>query len=476
VAVLLVIGLEAAQGQADGATYTVCASGCTWSSVSQVNNAALRPGDTVLFAGGETFPGVLAPALSGTPSQPITYSSYGAGAADLPNGIYLANVSNLVLDRLLVDGGDWHALSHDRGIVTAAAPVAKGKKRPKPSGTSGIVVQDCVFRNVSQAILAMNPGDRNWVVRDNLMQDTGDSAVLVFDVRKSGAIGGSGWLFERNRILDTGLDYATLRYPLHGIYSIGSNMTFRDNVISGFENSGISLRSHDNVVEGNTISNGLIGVSFSPYDRQGGTTRIAYNTISGLHANGTAVQPYGIVVYRNSSFQKANPESFVVVNNTVADADGGIRVVDAQGRVTVRNNLVALDSTGNPVLQLDAIEPGWSEANDLWFRPGGGALWTVRFQSYPSLAGYQQGSGLGNGDLAADPELDPSLGLAAGSPAIDAGTASVPGVVYTPACDGAPYDYCGSAPDLGAHESTQPAIGARDYARSPAAWWASEKQ
>ena len=129
-----------------------------------------------------------------------------------------------------------------------------------------------------------------------------------------------------NEILDTGLDCAGLGYPVHGIYAIGANVTVRSNVVRGFQNSGVSLCARGAVVEGNAISVGPIGVSFAPYDASGTTTRIAYNRITGIRAGADSPPPYGVVIYSESLYRNANPESFAIASNTIADAEAGIRV------------------------------------------------------------------------------------------------------------------------------------------------------
>jgi hypothetical protein len=415
-----------------GAVYTVCAGGCTWSTIAEVNAAPLKPGDSVLFRPGETFPGLLEPTRSGKTSKPIVYGSSVGGQASLPDGIALRSVSNLVFQDLLVDGGDWSVAARRYGVIT----------RPKPSsGATSITIRRCTFRNVLQAILSMNPGDSNWRIEDSLLERTGDSAVLIHDESTPGGLGGSDWTFVGNRILDSGLAEAELGYALHGIYAISRNLVVRGNVIRGFETSGVSLRALGGVVEGNTISNGPIGITFAPYDSVGLLTTIAYNRIS---------TGQGIAIYRNSGYRSVNPESFQILSNTIVDASEGIRVVGAVS-ATIRNNTVVLRPDGNPVLQLDPDLKAADEANNLWYRPGG-ASWSYRYTAYYTLSAYQAASRLGGDDRVGDPQLDPTtLEPAATSPVVDAG-AKKAGVKYTRACDGGLYHFCGTAPELGAVE------------------------
>jgi hypothetical protein len=57
-----------------------------WLSIAKVNAAATLPDGEVLFNGGDTFAGTLAPTRSGTPGHPITYGSYGTGARPVIDG------------------------------------------------------------------------------------------------------------------------------------------------------------------------------------------------------------------------------------------------------------------------------------------------------------------------------------------------------------------------------------------------------
>jgi hypothetical protein len=146
----------------------------------------------------------------------------------------------------------------------------------------------------------------------------------------------------------------------------------------------------------------------------------------------------------------------VIANNTLISTGSalGLRVVGTSGFLHVGNNVVV--TAGGLPLQLDARPGGgFSESNDLFFSPAGtrlGFLGAV----YTTLFDYQAASGAGQADVAADPLLDPSGAPAAGSPAIDAGTAGIDATLsYVGDCSGALYHYCGPAPDLGAVESGQ---------------------
>src|ERR687890_1918664 len=77
------------------ATYYISASGndanagtsiaTPWRSIARVNSSTFKPGDKILFEGGQTFQGGiwLGKATQGTAAQPIVVGSYGTSRADI---------------------------------------------------------------------------------------------------------------------------------------------------------------------------------------------------------------------------------------------------------------------------------------------------------------------------------------------------------------------------------------------------------
>src|SRR5262249_37352096 len=59
-----------------------------WRTLARVNGRAFEPGDRIRLEGGQTFSGGLAfgPESGGTPAEPVTVESYGAGRAPLDAG------------------------------------------------------------------------------------------------------------------------------------------------------------------------------------------------------------------------------------------------------------------------------------------------------------------------------------------------------------------------------------------------------
>src|SRR5919204_2943778 len=162
-----------------------------WASVAKVNASAFAPGDEVLFAGGKAFGGALAPVSSGSPGVPITFGSYGTGQANLRNGITLSSKSWITLDNLDVDTGDWHTAGSTRGVTSSDSG----------TGSKNITVQNCSFRNVALGLMLANHADQFWTVRNNLIQYTRDSGILIFDPGSTNGLGGDSLVFADNTIL-----------------------------------------------------------------------------------------------------------------------------------------------------------------------------------------------------------------------------------------------------------------------------------
>jgi len=91
-AVILVLAL-CMSSVVQGTTYYVSPSGndnaagtspsTAWATTNKVNSTTFSPGDSILFEGGETFQGGLVFTSGGTPTSPITLSSYGSGRATI---------------------------------------------------------------------------------------------------------------------------------------------------------------------------------------------------------------------------------------------------------------------------------------------------------------------------------------------------------------------------------------------------------
>lgn len=79
-----------------------------WRTVAKVNRQVLKPGDKILFAGGEVFAGnvVISEKSQTRPGQPITIGSFGPGRATIRvsagNGVLVRNLGDIVVQDLVV--------------------------------------------------------------------------------------------------------------------------------------------------------------------------------------------------------------------------------------------------------------------------------------------------------------------------------------------------------------------------------------
>ncbi len=385
-----------------------------WRTLAQVDSARLLPGDRVHLQAGARFDEPLAPyaGMAGTSSAPITFDSYGSGHATLDAGIYLNSVSNLVFDRLDVT-------STRKGVFSSAGG----------TGVRGIKLSNLTISNVPLAgISSNNRSDSSWIIDGVTITHTGDSGIYFV---------GSNFTISRSHIVDTGTN-ASVGYPRHGIYAAGPAPTILNNIIEQSSTSGISLRYQDSLVQGNRIRGAARGVSFEEQADVAGRTRILFNTISD-------VSDSGIVVARPAI------ESFVVADNTIERVRTYGMYFQTVSNLTITNNIVDTGSGTASLLSVRRPTRSFSEHNNLWNHGSRRAFyWNGVARDFNA---YRRASGAGLADRFGDPKLGADLTPKAGSPAVDSGSTKVDSALtYRGSCDGIVFHYCGTAPDLGAHE------------------------
>jgi hypothetical protein len=88
-----------------------------WQTITKVNAATLLPGNSVLFQGGQSFSGAIVSPSAGTPSNPITFGSYGGGRATISsgtsNGFSSTNQNGIIVRDLSFSG----SASTNHGIL-----------------------------------------------------------------------------------------------------------------------------------------------------------------------------------------------------------------------------------------------------------------------------------------------------------------------------------------------------------------------
>jgi hypothetical protein len=232
-----------------------------WRTIHRVNNARLQPGDVVLFQAKATFSdSTLTPGASGVDGDPISFGSYGSGEATISNAdgaVWFSGRDYLTFQNLRLTTGNAD------GVIFAGS---SGKS------THITLKESILFDSNYAAINQPGSDDASWTIRDNVISHVGDSGMIL---------AGSHDLVRGNTIKDVGWNPA-LDYGKHGIYAKGVSVRIVANRISGFPNgNGISLRSRDALVSGNTISDGPMAIAFFPEDSQVGTS-----VVSGNHARG----------------------------------------------------------------------------------------------------------------------------------------------------------------------------------------------
>ncbi len=389
-----------------------------WRSIARVNSVALRPGDTVLFEGGQTFSdATLNPPSSGEGDAPITFGSYGRGRATIANSdgaVEFAGKDYLVFENLrMTTEGSSH------GILAGS-----------PSAASvGITIRNSVFENTASfGVNIPAPGDTDWQVQGNTFTHIGDSAVISLGART---------VVSGNRISDIG--WSGLSYATHGVYAKGPDQVISANDISGVPNGqAVSIRFHGIRVFDNAIHDTPYAVGFFDNDTASppqGTSYVYKNRVWNLTGwffyYAGELDPSG----------NAPSVSFVVAGNTVSHVDASESVNVSESRdadVTFANNVV----TGSYGSAFRAVADRTSEHHNLWH----GASSNV-----PN----------GVGDLQREPGLSsaPEFVPLTGSIVVDGGSASGVGLAYAPTCDGSVLSYCGAAPDIGATESAPATAG-----------------
>jgi hypothetical protein len=387
-----------------------------WRTVGRANQAQLQPGDNVLFQGGQPFTDAsLEPPASGTQAGPIRYASYGSGRPVL-NGVWVPpGEHDLVFENLELDGAG------ARANLFGSAGSGSGVYRVTLRGS---------YVHDSSALGLVSPlaADHDWTIDGNTFQHLGDSGLVIL---------GSGDQVTGNTIADVGWNTA-ITYSKHGIYAKAPDLTIAGNDISLVRDptgQAISLRFHGAKVYGNSIHDTADAIDFFDDDTAPapqGTSYVYDNRFWNISGAG---------FYYDAPAGSAPSVNFVIASNTFLFSGAPVAVNVGAGLATatvaLANNIFSGTFTHGLLGSATT-----SEQYDLW---NGGT------SDIPA----NQGDVYRAPNLAGPPALEPS----SSSPGIDAGRTAIPGLSYTPACDGAPLHFCGNAPDLGSIEWPGSATG-----------------
>jgi hypothetical protein len=449
-------------GLGSGTVYYVSPSGsdsspgtspcAPWQSMAKVDSFGPKPGDTIAFEGAQTFTASLSPwaGVQGNSSQPIYFTSYSRGQANLAGGIYLNSVDYLTFSNLNITN------SGGAGIGTGGSG----------SGASNIVVSaNTISSSYSGGIGGYgiglrNPLDSQWTITGDTISSTADSGVFSE---------GTGVTIENDALTSNGIGpYCGTgigHNECHAIYAKGPDTIVIGNTISNPQDVGVSLRYQNDVVQANTVSGGQKGIAFSSETTTPGTTHILGNTVSGQ--SDTGIETY--------SGTRPLYESFVIADNTVYDpVNYGLYLMSGPNSGTsqtlaLANNLVQIGSATRGYLNLASpfgyTKSTYTEHYDLFYGAGNSTPYYVggSARTWKAYSNWFGAGSEGHADITkSDPRLNTTtFALGTGSPAIGAGTATVPGITYSyaSACPISPsttllqWSYCGTAagPNLGSH-------------------------
>jgi hypothetical protein len=340
-----------------------------WRSVERVNRALLRPGDSVLFAGGEVFgDSTLQPSSSGAPGAPVTFGSYGRGLSTIANS---AGAVSLIAR---------HDLSFVRlrlSTNSSSATIVSGEWR-NPS--QRILIDRCRIENTRGiGVFSAAVGDAKWTIRRSLLEHIGDSGVIVL---------GHDVSVERSSIVDTGWNTA-IAWGKHGIYAKGPSIRVVGNRIAGFSGSGVTVRFRNAIIRGNVIRGGTAGISYFRNDPSaGGTSRFENNTIGDVTAAGIFV----------SEADDAGPtnESFAVSGNRIDGPRGSVAldIRATSGRVALSANTIS--GAGTPVFWAFAADLSRYQEYGNRFCHEPSVVWNGTWMSFSA---YRAASGKGAHDV-----------------------------------------------------------------------------
>lgn len=339
-----------------------------WRTIERVNRAELRPGDRVLFAGGDVFAdATLQPSSSGTPGAPVTFGSFGRG---------LATIANKMGAVSLIARHDLRFVRLRLTSNSSPATIVSGEWR-NPS--QRILIDRCrIFDSRGIGVFSPAVGDANWTIRRSTLAHIGDSGIIVL---------GHDITVETTRIVDTGWNMA-ITWGKHGIYAKGPSIRVVGNRISAFSGSGVTVRYRDALVSGNVIRGGTAGISYFRNDPGGGgTSRFEKNVITDYRAAGIFV----------SETDDAGPtnESFIVRGNRISGSRGtlALDMRATTGRIVVSGNRIG--GAGAPVFWAYASDLSRYQEHGNEFCRTPSVVWNGTWMSFSA---YRAASGKGAGD------------------------------------------------------------------------------
>jgi len=385
---------------------------------------ANQPGDNVFIRAG-TYSTLGSSWSSGTASSPITIAAYNnetvtirptnAPGLSMPS----VNVSWIRIAGIIFDGVN---APTSNGIALCC--YGAGNARPTNIVFDGIEV-------------------KNFLNGNGLELFTDDITVINSTIHNNG--------------------YCTGGCPTgqpHGFYITGQRNVIRNNEI--FDNGGYGVHMYRGSATGVTNDDSEISNNRIYNNGKGSSLGGAGGSGIVVEGNWRADDPKkGFRVFGNEIYGNGKVQSFgwgiqiyngsvgaLVYNNTIYDNFfNGIHALGAAENAVIRNNIVS--SNGSSPILIDSTTVNIVRSHNLCFKSG---------NTYgASDCGNSTNAILNQNPLLTDPGSGNFI-LQQGSPAIDAGTASIGPLTTIPPCAGSATTNCynGSSPDIGAKESGVP--------------------
>jgi len=308
---------------ARGTTYYVDATGGNdsnpgtaadnaWKTIAKVNGYAFSPGESILFKKGESWSETLTIPSSGSAGYPITFSSYGTGAAPV-----------ISADNTRYTAVNINSKSH----ITVSNLDIKGAKRG--------------FWYSANILIAGNTVDdaKNIIIDDVTVKD-GANGIRILAGRDIKIINS---VFGTTTEIDTsqGGDGIYISSNADGVYPV--NVTLDGNTFNGvFGRTPIAIVGADNLmITNNTVTtqNDVLGHR-SLIDLEPNATQHVYNIWIG---NNTMISNVGINNYAISVTAASSTPSYIdnvyIYNNSISVKDGtGVSVGALTGVVNIYGN------------------------------------------------------------------------------------------------------------------------------------------
>ncbi|MFM0337442.1 right-handed parallel beta-helix repeat-containing protein [Paraburkholderia fungorum] len=394
IATVAVCNLAAWCGSSYAATYYVSSIGndanngtsanTPWLTLAQVNRGAFNPGDQILFRCGDTFSGQLLVSRSGSPGNPITFSSYnpGPGACTLPVLAGATGQAKMLQSAVLVQDQDnlvftnLHISNNNTGIAGAGT-----------TNIFGIRVANTGLRNLSyyrfQNLLVDQVTNYAWNTTLDAIYTAGIGVVDTSSQYQISDIVVSGSTFTNNGRYGavfgdiSAVPNYNISTPVLGI----QNASFINNTCTN--NGGSCLmgqRVNNLLIQGNSITNSGAATpvnttaAVNMFNRGSGAWFVGSQHVA-VESNFVSGSYGALGDSSNIHVDAANSDVVIEYNTYYGDSGAGFEVLGGNHHVIYRFNYSANDgqrSAGSGVIYSSTYVPatmgtiGNANSDDVW--------------------------------------------------------------------------------------------------------------